>query len=302
MSRPPKFVDELHALKILSLYRKAKRKNPEVGFDEFFTEHGMREMKRYLPPMLDLLRDRYGFQFVRLCRKKSGRSDLVAEADAVLDRFDAAFDRFLADDRRQDADRPTRVGAWGAVLDSCLAPAVAKFNRAGQPVPVLASDLRSFPYAMRKLVGFRVDAVLSPHDADEKRAVFTNLVEFHPGGAGVHLLLVSRTGGERPRLFPAGLPSQWGRVAPRPEPKRGDLVIPSPLAALELVRDGFGAAVVVGLPLVRRRAVEIGLTTEPIDFVPELRLGVYTRYPRDTMLPAGRWAKVQDVLAACTTD
>ena len=299
MARPPKFVDELHALKVLSLYRRAKRKNPEVTLDDFFTDLDMRELKRYFAPMLELLRERYGFEFVRLCRKKSGRTDIVAEADPVLDRFDAAFDRFLADDWRREPDRPARIGAWGAVLDACLAPALSGLP-GGSPAPTArGSDLVSFSRGMRKVIGFHVDAALALYDSDEKRAAFTNLVEFHPSAAEVRLMVVSGVSGDETRVFAAGLPGQWDRVAPRPVPTRGDIVAASPYTALELAKSGFGAAVVVGLPLVLKRARELGLRAAALEAAPPLRLGLFTRYPRERMLASETWAKVRQVLAWC---
>ncbi len=299
MARRPKHVDELHALKVLSLFRKAKREDPELGIARFFESHGIVDQKLYLPQMLDVLEARYGFRFLRLAENKTGRSDLVSEAHPILDRFDAAFDRFLAEGETQDADPPARIGAWGAVLDTCLAPALVRLQGAGAGKEALAVDGTSLRRGMRRLVRFEVDAILWFEDRGVEVPSLDNLVQFHPGNTSVELLRVSGKKGESTRVFARGILSVWARSAPQSTAGKGDLVAPSPYSALELVRSGVGAAVVVGFPAVRRRAKELRLTVAPVDAVPALTLGVYTRNPRERMLDAKVWTKVEGVLTAC---
>lgn len=300
MARPKVPIDMLTALHMLAQFREMKRQNPDMRLFQFFADNELTPRHREFAKALEVLERKFEFPFVAAAYKNGGRTDLTAEAEAVLDRFEDAYLQFLNPKREKLRDRPARVGAWGAVLEASLAPALSQLGGEAAVEPVArARDLNSFPRAMQALVDFRVDAVVALHDRDESCAAFHNLVSFTPCEAEVPLLVARADEREEVRVFPSGLPSQWVRCAPRAVRRRGDLVLRSPFAALELVASGFGAAVVVGLPRVRKRADELGLRTEPVSHVTPERLGVFTRHPKESMVRAEVWSKVTLVLAAC---
>ncbi|MBN9119312.1 MAG: hypothetical protein J0I06_09150 [Planctomycetes bacterium] len=301
MARPKVPIDVLTALHMLAQLREMKRQNPDLRLFQFFADNELTPRHREFAKALEVLERKFEFPFVAAAYKNGGRTDLTAEAEAVLDRFEAAYLQFLNPEREKLRDRPARVGAWGAVLEAALAPALGRLGGEADGVPVAhARDLSSFPRAMQSLVDFRVDAIVALHDRDESSTAFHNLVSFTPCEVEVPLLVTWAGERKEVRVFPSGLPSQWVRCAPRAVRRRGDLILRSPFAALELAAAGFGAAVVVGLPRVRKRADELGLTTEPVAHVTPEQLGVFTRHPRESMVRAEVWGKVELVLAACS--